>query len=190
MREAGMGDTEARLARLERRLRELEDRQAIYQLLSAYGPLVDSGDADATSELWVTDGVYDWGGGPKPADGALVAKEGWAGAAYSRAEIAEMVRGPGHRSIIDGGAGHVIGLPHVLLSGDTAVATGYARLYRWDGAQFAVARVSANRWELARTAEGWRVVVRTNRVLDGGAEARALLRAGVAPIALLPPEEN
>ena len=81
------------------------------------------------------------------------------------------------------GAGHVIGLPHVQLSGDTAVATGYARLYRWDGAQFVVARVSANRWELVRTAAGWRVAARTNRVLDGGDEPRALLRAGVTPTA-------
>lgn len=175
-----MACDEARLARLESRVRELEDRQEIYQLLSAYGPLVDSGDADATSHLWIDEGVYDWGGGPKPANGAEVAKEGWAGAAYSRDEIASMVRGDGHRSIIEGGAGHVIGLPHVLLSGDTAVATGYARLYRWDGAGFAVARVSANRWELVRTAEGWRVAHRTNRVLDGGEEPRGLLRAGVA----------
>lgn len=175
-----MAGDEARLALLESRLRELEDRLEIYQLLSAYGPLVDSGDAEATADLWVADGVYDWGGGPKPADGTPVAREGWAGAAYSRAEIAEMVRGPGHRSIIAGGAGHVIGLPHVQLSGDTAVATGYARLYRWDGAKFEVARVSANRWELVRTAAGWRVAVRTNRVLDGGADPRTLLRAGVA----------
>jgi ketosteroid isomerase-like protein len=175
-----MAEVEARLARLEARLRELEDRIEIYQLLSAYGPLVDSGDAEATSRLWVEDGVYDWGGGPRPADGAAVAKEGWAGAAYSRAEIEAMVRGPAHRSIIESGAGHVIGLPHVELAGDTAVATGYARLYRRDGDGFAVARVSANRWELVRTAAGWRVATRTNRVLDGGEAPRALLRAGVA----------
>jgi hypothetical protein len=181
------GDDE-RLARLEERLRALEDRLEIYQLLSAYGPLVDSGDAEATAGLWVDDGVYDWGGGPKPADGAPVAGEGWAGAAYSRAEIADMVRGPGHQSIIAGGAGHVIGLPHVQLAGDSAVATGYARLYRWDGAQFVVVRVSANRWELVRTEAGWRVATRTNRVLDGGAEPRALLRAGVAPLPAAPRE--
>ncbi|MDO9487571.1 MAG: nuclear transport factor 2 family protein, partial [Sphingomonadaceae bacterium] len=64
-----MAGDEARLALLESRLRELEDRLEIYQLLSAYGPLVDSGDAEATADLWVADGVYDWGGGPKPADG-------------------------------------------------------------------------------------------------------------------------
>ena len=58
------------------------------------------------------------------------------------------------------------------------MATGYARLYRKQGDGFAVARVSANRWELVRTGEGWRIETRTNRPLDGGAEPRALLRAG------------
>lgn len=176
-----MTGDDTRLAMLERRLRELEDRMEIYQLLSAYGPLVDSGDPEATSNLWVEEGVYDWGAGPKPSDGSDVPKQGWAGAAYSRAEIATMIRGEGHRAIIEGGAAHVIGLPHVRLNGDTAVATGYARLYRFDGDKFIVARVSANRWELVPTAEGWRVAYRTNRVLDGGEEPRALLQMGVAP---------
>ncbi len=65
-----MSDIEKRLAALETRLHELEDQVALYQLMSAYGPLVDSGDAEATSNLWVEDGIYDWGGGPKPVGGA------------------------------------------------------------------------------------------------------------------------
>jgi hypothetical protein len=36
-------------------------------------------------------------------------------------------------------------------------------------------RVSANRWELERVGGTWRVVRRTNRLLDGTPEARALL---------------
>lgn len=171
--------TDARLADIERRLGEAEDRLAIYQLLSSYGPLVDSGDAAATSMLWTEDGVYDWGGGPRPADGVAVAKEGNAGAAYSRAEVAAMVAGPHHQGLIQGGAGHVIGLPHVRLDGDRAVATGYARLYQWNGTHFVVLRVSANRWELVRTPEGWRVETRTNRPMTGGDEPRRLLRDGV-----------
>ena len=164
---------------IETRLRALEDQIAIYQLLSSYGPLVDSGDAEATAALWTEDGVYDWGGGPKPADGTAVPKEGNAGAAYSRAEVAAMVAGKNHQGLIAAGAGHVIGLPHVVVDGDTAVATGYARLYGWNGEHFVVLRVSANRWELVRTPEGWRVANRTNRPLNGTDEPRALLRRGV-----------
>ena len=174
-----MDDLAARLTALERRLAEAEDKLAIYQLMSAYGPLVDSGDAKATSELWTQDGVYDWGAGPKPADGTPVAKEGAAGAAYDRAEIAAMVNGAGHHEIIEGGAGHVIGLPHIVLDGHRAVATGYSRLYRWTGEAFIIWRVAANRWEFVRTPEGWRITSRVNRPLTGGDEPRRLLRAGI-----------
>ena len=58
-----MSDTEQRLAALEAKLHALEDQVALYQLMSAYGPLVDSGDAEATAAMWTEDGVYDWGGG-------------------------------------------------------------------------------------------------------------------------------
>jgi hypothetical protein len=73
----------------------------------------------------------------------------------------------------------VIGLPHIVLDGDTAVATSYSRLYRRDGDNFRVWRVGANRWEFVRTADGWRVKNRVNRVLNGGEEPRALLRSGI-----------
>ncbi len=174
-----MSDTDTRLAALETRLNDLEDQIALYQLMSAYGPLVDSGDAEATAALWVEDGVYDWGGGPKPVSGEAAVKEGAAGAAYSQAAIADMVRGPFHQEIIHGGAGHVIGLPHIQLKGDTAIATSYSRLYRRDGENFRVWRVGANRWEFVRTADGWRVKNRVNRVLNGGEEPRQLLRSGI-----------
>jgi hypothetical protein len=173
-----MSDIEKRLAVLEGRVNALEDQVALYQLMSAYGPLVDSGDAEATAALWTEDGVYDWGGGPTPAEGAPV-KEGPAGAAYSQAAIADMVRGPYHQEIINTGAGHVIGLPHLKVDGDTAVGTSYSRLYRRDGDNFRTWRVGANRWEFVRTPDGWRVKQRINRVLNGDAEARELLRRGV-----------
>lgn len=174
-----MSDLEDRMQRLERRIAELEDQVQLYQLMSAYGPLVDSGDAEATAALWVEDGIYDWGGGGTPDPDAKV-KEGAAGAAFSRAAIADMVRGRYHQQIIHEGAGHVIGLPHIVMNGDEAVATSYSRLYRHDGENFRVWRVAANRWEFVRTPEGWRVKRRINRVLNGGEEPRQLLRSGIS----------
>jgi hypothetical protein len=173
-----MSTLEDRVEALERRITELADKIQLYQLMSAYGPLVDSGDAEATAALWVEDGIYDWGGGSTPAPDGKV-KEGAAGAAFSRAAIADMVRGQYHQAIIQGGAGHVIGLPHIVLKGDEAVAISYSRLYRRDGDNFRVWRVAANRWEFVRTTEGWRVTRRINRVLDGGTEPRDLLRSGI-----------
>src|SRR5579859_2749060 len=114
-----MSDIETRLAALEAKMHDLEDQVALYQLMSAYGPLVDSGDAEATAALWTEDGIYDWGGGPAAASGAV--KEGPAGAAYGGDQIAAMVKGEYHQAIIKGGAGHVIGLPHVTVTGDAAV---------------------------------------------------------------------
>lgn len=172
-----MSDIDERLAAMEARLAALEDQVQIYQLMSAYGPLVDSGAADDVAELWTKDGVYDWGGGPAP-DPTVELRQGAAGAAFGQPAIAAMVRGDYHQQIIGGGAGHVIGLPHVAVDGDSAVAISYSRLYRRDGDGFKVWRVAANRWELVRTSSGWRVLRRTNRVLDGSAEARALLRSG------------
>ena len=173
-----MTDLEDRVQRLERRTAELEDHIQLYQLMSAYGPLVDSGDAEATAALWVEDGIYDWGGGGTPDPEAKV-QEGAAGAAFSQAAIADMVRGQYHQQIIHQGAGHVIGLPHIVLNGDRAVATSYSRLYRYDGENFRAWRVAANRWEFVRTSEGWRVERRINRVLNGEEEPRALLRSGI-----------
>ncbi|TVZ02121.1 nuclear transport factor 2 family protein [Trebonia kvetii] len=152
------------LAQLRARLRELEDRAAITQLVAEYGPAVDSGDAAAAAALWTDDGCYETD--PSPLIGARA--------------IADMVDGPLHQAIIGGGAGHILGPVAVTVSGDTAVAVGYSLLVRYsaeDGA-FSVFRCSANRWELARADEGWKVVSRRNALLDGNPSARNLLRTG------------
>jgi len=46
---------------------------------------------------------------------------------------------------------------------------------------FRIHRVGANRWELKRDKNGWKVTRRTLRPLDGTDDARALLRQGIAP---------
>jgi hypothetical protein len=70
-------------------------------------------------------------------------------------------------------------MPYVAIDGDRAVATAYAQLCRANGDDFRVWRVTATRWELERTADGWRVAHRTNRLLDGDPAAQELLRRGV-----------
>jgi hypothetical protein len=77
--------------------------------------------------------------------------------ANGNAAIAAMVRTPEHLAAVAGGLCHFAGLPRVELDGD-----------------------SANRWELKRTADGWKVTRRTLRPLDGSDGARALLRQAVA----------
>jgi uncharacterized protein (TIGR02246 family) len=133
-----------------------EDVVAITQLIAAYGVAVDSGDASAAAALFTDDGWYD------------VAGRRYEGAAA----IAEMVSGRAHQGLLTEGVAHLQGLPRVDLDGDRAVAVNHS-VVLLNGA---VWRVAANRWELVRTAAGWKVTARTNRLLDGGQEARDLLR--------------
>jgi hypothetical protein len=154
---------EARIAALEGRLRLLEDRLEILQLIASYGPAVDSRSARATAALWADDGSYDFGGPP------LVGAEA----------VGDLVNLGTHTAYVARGCAHVLGMPMVTITGDSAIATGYSRVYLREGDGWKVERTSANRWNLVRTVAGWKVQSRVNRLLDGRAEARALLRAGL-----------
>jgi hypothetical protein len=83
-----------------------------------------------------------------------------------------MVEGAAHQGLLAEGVAHVMGLPRVTVDGDRAVAVNQSVVHR----RGEVWRVAANRWELVRTPLGWQVASRVNRLLDGSAEARELLR--------------
>ena len=155
-----MTSLEDRISALEARTRLLEDQLAITQLLAAYGPAVDSLSGDAAAALWVEDGTYEAG---------AYAFEG-------REALAGLVDLENHRAWVEKGCAHALGLPSIAIDGDTAVARGYSRVYLHEAGQWRVIRASANRWELRRTSEGWKVVHRVNRLLDGDEAARELLR--------------
>jgi len=146
---------------LTERVRALEDELAVRRVIAAYGPAVDSGDAAAAAALWTKDAVYDMD------VGTLHGAEG----------IAEMVVGEGHQEIILGGSAHNIGPASVEVTGDTAAAITYSQLFRGDGSGgFYTWRVAANRWDLDRTSDGWRIRRRFTRLLDGRADAREIFR--------------
>lgn len=151
-----------RMAALEARLRHLEDRLAVHDLIASYGPHVDAGDAAAAAQLWTDDGTYDVD------TGTYEGRDG----------IAAMVESRPHQRLIARGCAHLTSPPRVEVDGDTAAAVCHSQLVvrREDGSGFDVLRATAHRWELLRTQEGWRVRRRTSRLLNGGDEARALLR--------------
>ena len=151
-------------AELVARLEQVERKLALYDFIASYGPAVDSGAADATAEMWAEAGTYDFG------DPAHVLG--------SREAMRAMVEGRAHQSLIAHGAAHFIGFPKVEIDGDTAVVTGYSQVCRFVDDHFELWRVSANRWELTWTGDGWQVVMRTAYPLDGSEAARALLRPG------------
>lgn len=152
------------IAALEQRVRIMEDKWQILELLSAYGPAVDSGSADEAASLWAIDGSYD-------VDSGMLCGHG---------DLKNMINGDQHQSFIMNGSAHMLSTPHIELAGDRAVATGHTQLVvkvAGTEADFKVLRITANRWELAKVGGRWRVDRRIGRLLDGRADARELLAA-------------
>ncbi|MDE0059189.1 MAG: nuclear transport factor 2 family protein [Defluviicoccus sp.] len=164
---------------LEARLRDIEDRLEIYNLIASHPPSADTGADYYTSAVYAEDGSFDRG-------------EGLTGAVGNEA-IAAMTQTPGHRRAIEGGLAHFAGLPHIAIDGDTASVTSYLLLLHPDpggemrelpnhgeSAGFRIHRVAANRWTLARTPEGWKIASRKLRPLDGSQPARDILEEALA----------
>ena len=147
---------------LAARVCALADQVEIMQLVAQYGPAVDSGSGEAAAALWTEDGTFD-----------AVPHLRMRG----RDDIAAMVGGEGHQSLITNGCGHILTVPHIVVDGDQATGRSYALNIRWDAGagRFWVARVSANTWGWVRTPEGWRIADRVNASLDGTAEHRDML---------------
>lgn len=151
------------LSALEARLTRVEDELAIHRLLATYGPLADAGLGSEAAALWTADGVYEPGG--------VLRAEG-------SAALEAIYSGERHQSLISRGSMHMTAPVQVTTDGDRAQAVGYSLLVLNDGAgTFTLARAAINHWTLTKTATGWRIVERINRVLDGSDEARDLLSA-------------
>lgn len=161
-----MTDTTALIESLLARVELLEDKLAITELLTTYSPAVDSGSADEVANLWLEDGVYDVD----------------TGAMHGRGELRAMVHSASHQNWIMNGAAHMMTPAHIRIDGNKAIATCHSQLVIKDPENptgFKVLRITANRWELIKTDGEWKVELRTNALLDGRPEARALLAAGV-----------
>jgi hypothetical protein len=165
---------------LEERLRRVEDRLEIYNLIASHPPSADTGAGAYTASVWAEDGVFD------------------RGAEFARPTGREAIAGgssnPEHHRAIEQGIAHFAGLPYVRITGDTAFAISYLQILVPDhvgpvfevpnhgsSRGFHVHRVSANRWEFVRTDEGWKIKRRTLRSLDGTLPAREILRGALEP---------
>ena len=162
---------------IEQRLRAVEDRLEIYNLIASHPPAADTGADYYTRQSYVEDGVIDLGGGK--------------GATGNEA-IAAVQAHAGHKAAIAGGLAHFAGLPRIDLDGDTAVATSYLQILtphptaephevpnHGVSKGFRIHRVGANRWELVRTPDGWKIKRRMLRSLDGSEPAREILRGAL-----------
>ena len=160
---------------LEQRIRAIEDRLEIYNLIASHPPSADTG-ADYYAEATYTeDGVFDRG--PDLSGG------------IGNKAIAANLKTAGHQAAIAGGLAHFTGLPYIALDGDHAVVTSYLQILTPNksgeaievpnhGASrgYHIHRVVTNRWELVRTADGWKIKRRSIRLVDGSEPSREILR--------------
>ncbi len=160
---------------LEQRIRAIEDRLEIYNLIASHPPSADTG-ADYYAEATYTeDGVFDRG-------------PGLVGATGNKA-LGALLKSEGHQAAIAGGLAHFTGLPYIALDGDHAIVTSYLQILTPNksgeaievpnhGASrgYHIHRVVTNRWELVRTADGWKIKRRSIRLVDGSEPSREILR--------------
>jgi hypothetical protein len=156
---------------LEQRLQAIEDRLEILNLIAAHPPGADSASHDFAESFWMADGTIDMAGQAKGYEARI-----------------GVLNTPGFAEAQRQGICHFTGLPHIAIDGDRAVATSYLQILAADpdgkpfelsahgsSKGFKVCRLSANRWELQRTPQGWRIKSRAVRGMDNPA-ARELLK--------------
>lgn len=167
-----------RVPDLETRLRIVEDKLAIYELIASHPPSADTGHAEYTLSVYREDGVFDRG---PTLDGAKGAKD-----------IAAFIQRPEHDDAIRGGLAHFAGLPLIDLRGDVAIVTSYLMIVHLDregqprelpnhgiSTGYRIHRAVVNRWELERRNGRWMIAKRTLLPADGSAIHQELLRAGL-----------
>src|SRR5262245_63487499 len=98
---------------IEDRIRAIEDRLAIYNLIASHPPSADTGAQAYIQSIFADDGVLDLGG---------------AKTASGNEAIAEMSQRPAHQEAMRGGLAHFAGLPPVSLDGDRACVASYFKI--------------------------------------------------------------
>ena len=88
---------------LEDRIRAIEDRLEIYNLIAGHPPSADTGADYFARAIYTEDGIIDLGGDKK---------------ATGNTAIAASLKAPGHQAAIAGGLAHFAGLPHIALAGE------------------------------------------------------------------------
>ena len=148
-------------------------------MIASHPPSADTGGNDHIAASWVEDGVFDRGEN-------LSAR---AGATPSPSRCSPRATRPRSRA----GLRISPACPTSRSSGDTAVVTSYLQILvpqtqgdpvevpnHGSSKGFRVHRMTANRWELVRAPQGWKIKHRTLRQLDGSDGARSILRQAIA----------
>lgn len=155
---------EERLVAVEKRLQKTEDQLEIMRLISTSGHAVDSGEGDKAAHLWIEGGGYDIADNVR-----LTAYDG----------LAAMFNDPQMAASHAKGSVHLFASPRITLQGDLAEAVTCSFVIMKQESSWYVWRAAANHFKFTRTPDGWRIVERFNRPLDGSKISRDTLRKGL-----------
>jgi hypothetical protein len=163
---------------LEQRIKTIEDRLEIYNLIASHPPSADTGADYYAEAVYTEDGIFDRG-------------TDLSGAKGNKA-IAASLKSAGHQAAIAGGLAHFTGLQFIALDGDSAVVTSYLQILtpnksgvpvevpnHGSSRGYHIQRVVTNRWELERTTSGWKIKRRSLRLVDGSEPSREILRGAL-----------
>jgi hypothetical protein len=160
---------------MEERLRAIEDRLAILDLLAGSALSSDVASEAYWESMFAPNAVMDRG-----SDRGLEGRD----------QIMEIVRSTGQAEAIKSGMAHALALPRIRIDGDRAVATGYMQALVLDpnspevnlpgkGTRKSLVtfHLTVNRWELERTDAGWQVAKRVIRPIATEDTQQMLRRA-------------
>src|SRR5579862_3857348 len=105
---------QAKSRSLEERLRDVEDRLEILNLIAAHPPGADTGEGEYMASYCAEDVVLQFSE-HAPA---------WSG----HAQLVANIQRPEHKGAIEQGVAHFTGLPHIDIDGDTAIVTSYLQI--------------------------------------------------------------
>lgn len=166
---------------IEVRMKVIEDKLAIFELIASHPPSADTGMAEYTSSVYLENSIFDRGPNLDGAQGTDA--------------IAAFILRPEHKEALDSGLSHFAGLPLIDLHQDSAIVTSYLQLIYLDkegelrelanhgtSSGYRIHRVVINRWELKRVQGDWRILRRTLIPVDGSDLSRKLLSQGLKDI--------
>jgi hypothetical protein len=164
-------DGHDRLAAVAARVQELEDREAIRDLIACYGFTADLNCFEEYVDQWAPDGEYFLGE-------SILGHASYRG----RDELMGFISDPrgAHRSHVSGrGSQHTSVNILVRVDGDTAWAESYSIVFvreAPDVESFQIYAAAYNHWELRRMDGRWRIQSRRRAPLRAeGVEARKVL---------------
>ena len=156
-------------ATTEDRLNRVEAELAIRNVIALYGLAADCGDVDTALSCHTADAVYvvsdpNAGRGAGSGDLKLIGHDA----------IANMLTSDMHQSLLPNCA-HTVGPLVVTVTGESAAALGYSRVYNKTGDIPILMRLAFNQWMMQKVDGNWQIARRESRVI-GEAAAQKMLK--------------